>query len=301
MKPFNSFLATSLSLLLFQHPTINAIEVSRDVVIKNQTFLNDLVSEPITIDQANSLQLFDGPDITLRGDATVNGNLCIGSYTSTDLAVLVSANTLTNNGNFYVMNSESSAVDSYTWNNVYNYGNMILGSNPSGTSALQPKMKNTFVNEGHVLMVAGGLVGLNSPSTGIVNDGTIELEGQYISLSVPISGTGCLVSSSFVTIDYSKNVAQTVLLTGGQSVGLVGLDTGNIPILRVPSGASSPSILMQHSPTSAITYNTTTGILSYPPYQLDIGLGYPTTGWALSDTRCLSSSGNKLASMLYVP
>ena len=64
MKPFNSFLATSLSLLLFQHPTINAIEVSRDVVIKNQTFLNDLVSEPITIDQANSLQLFDGPDIT---------------------------------------------------------------------------------------------------------------------------------------------------------------------------------------------------------------------------------------------
>ena len=109
MNPFKSFLSTSVLLLSLQLSFTNAVDVTRDVVVKNQTILNYLSNESITIAEGNSLQLFDGPDITLNGDLTIDGTLCVGSYTVPNLAITFDTGTVINHGNLFSWNTAATA------------------------------------------------------------------------------------------------------------------------------------------------------------------------------------------------
>lgn len=299
MNSFKSLLGNTLLFLSLQSIPTFALDVKRDVIITDQTFLDGLSNESITIESGFSLQLLDGPNINLTGDLTVDGSLVIGSYTATNLKINIDSDTLTNNGNFYVMNFQATTTDTYTFNNLYNYGNIIMASNIQGVTDLLPTINDQFYNEGHIFILAANQIGFSTPKSGITNSGTIELEGT-VSITVPMSGSGCVVSSGALSLDYSNNIDQTIVVNGGQFVILSGLESGNIPKVRVPGDASSPYILMKNSPTGAITYNATTGILTYPPYQIDIGLGYPTSGWKVSESQCTYTSDTTLPCFVFL-
>lgn len=283
-------MSTSVLLLSLQLSFTNAVDVTRDVVVKNQTILNYLSNESITIAEGNSLQLFDGPDITLNGDLTIDGTLCVGSYTVPNLAITFDTGTVINHGNLFSWNTAATAGDTYIFSNLYNYGTMVMGSNMLlGLSAVV-KVKGTFVNEGKIIVSSAMGLNFSDVASSVTNSGSIEIDGGFASINVPMTGGGCIFSAGEIAIDYSNPVDQTILILNGdgQPIQLTGLSAGGqIPKIRIPSGYKLPYFLMETAPTGNLTYDATTGILTYPPYQIDMGLGYPTAGWKLAFNRTM--------------
>ncbi|CCD26073.2 uncharacterized protein NDAI_0G02960 [Naumovozyma dairenensis CBS 421] len=278
--------------VLFQIITsIAALEISENTVIDNLA----TVTDDLTIDRGSYLLVTYDPSVSINSNNIVNnGNLCIGTASTTDsISINIAGSSLNNKGKLIIDNGPIGTASTLIKLATLTNSGYLRGRLNDGSDGLT--VTDSFINTGYIwLGYSGNVFGsftINPPNTGIQNSGTISFTDSNVTINFPVTGGGCMVGSTSrdtfaVNTDYS--IDQTIYLTSTTTKSITILGSGKyIPVIRGVDAKTTfqfgRQVRKSNNTKSVISYNTTSGILTtwnvYGIMKLDIGTGYDATGF----------------------
>ncbi|CCD25957.2 uncharacterized protein NDAI_0G01810 [Naumovozyma dairenensis CBS 421] len=303
------FSQKSLLWLVFQLQSYITLTGAYD--ISDEQYLAGLstVSEDINVSNTGTFVVSHSPSVTIDSDTITNdGNLCIGTTSSSsDMSISLDAGTLNNkaDGRLVISNGiNSGQTSSVNLNTLNNEGYLRMELKDDGETFA---VSDSFVNSGFIALKPVNptdwvVLGLTTPSTGIVNSGTIDVSGTDVIFDHPITGGGCVMASGHsqmvINTDYEND--QTFWLGDSDdhytAIFLTGT-TKYIPKIRGYGGYHYIGLgepLVENTGPATVLYNTTTGIVQVTTagqtYTIDIGTGYNAT--KVTTVTLVHSGGN---------